>query len=496
MPFNERLKRKVKEKSHYQCCLCKDGGQIGILEIHHIIPQAEGGPDTEDNAVALCPLHHEMFGNDPRKRKMIKEVRDFWYKLCKDKYKNFSLPPNIATTDELEKLRKEILQEISNQNKSKIISYLEEKLKSLFTVTSIEISIAKLYIKQHKYSNAIEKLTMEIQNNPQSFEGYYLLGYIYGEQGDIKKMLKCFNKSLKINSKFKVSIDASKEYHWADNFNKGVAAFNKAAKINKNVEEKDLYKNAVKYFNYAIKCKSNSSDTYKNLAYAYINMGDRDAAFEPYKKVVELTKAEDAYVQVGDLYVQKGVMLKDSGNEEEGVKSFNEAIKVLEEGRKEHPTSGDILLLLSNSYIGANKLDVAKDAFKMGVFQDPNNKFYRYNYGSLLLNAEEYPAAAEQLKKAIEIDGEYENALYNLAVTYVKWGTEMREEMKDKGEENDDYKAKFESALPLLEKYLTIKENEGAVWDLLGKVYANLGMIEKSQNAFEKADKLFNMMIN
>ena len=64
----------------------------------------------------------------------------------------------------------------------------------------------------------------------------------------------------------------------------------------------------------------------------------------------------------------------------------------------------------------------------------------------------------------------------------------MREEMEKSETESEEYKTKFEAALPLLEKYLTIKEEEPAIWDLLGKVYANLGMAEKSKNAFEKAD--------
>jgi predicted Zn-dependent protease len=133
-------------------------------------------------------------------------------------------------------------------------------------------------------------------------------------------------------------------------------------------------------------------------------------------------------------------------------------------------------------------LDVAKEAFKAGVQQDPENKFYRYNYGSLLLNANELQEAELHFKKALEIDPEYQNALYNLAVTYVKWGAKMREEMEEKEIESDEYKVKFEAALPLLEKYLTINEKEGSVWDLLGKVYANLGMAEKSKEAFNKAD--------
>jgi tetratricopeptide (TPR) repeat protein len=225
-----------------------------------------------------------------------------------------------------------------------------------------------------------------------------------------------------------------------------------------------------------------------NLAYAYLNIGDREAAIEPYTKVIELTGEASAYAQVGEMYLQQGLVLKEEGKNDEATEKFNSAIKLLEEGRKKHPSDGDILLLLSNSYIAADKLDIAKDAFKEGVIQEPENKFYRYNYGSLLLNAEEYEAAAAQLEKAVEIDGNYDNALYNLAVTYVKWGAEMREQMEEKEVADEEYKAKFEAALPLLEKYLELKENESVVWDLLGKVYANLGMAEKSKEAFDKAD--------
>ncbi len=64
----------------------------------------------------------------------------------------------------------------------------------------------------------------------------------------------------------------------------------------------------------------------------------------------------------------------------------------------------------------------------------------------------------------------------------------MREDSEANEQPSDEYKTKFEAALPLLEKYLTIKADDGTVWDLLGKVYANLGMTEKSKDAFQKAD--------
>ena len=82
MAFSETTKLQVRRNSHFSCCLCKS---IGI-EIHHIIPQAEGGLDTENKAAPLCPSCHEMYGANPSKRKFIKEARDHWFEICATRY--------------------------------------------------------------------------------------------------------------------------------------------------------------------------------------------------------------------------------------------------------------------------------------------------------------------------------------------------------------------------------------------------------------------------
>ena len=106
-----------------------------------------------------------------------------------------------------------------------------------------------------------------------------------------------------------------------------------------------------------------------------------------------------------------------------------------------------------------------------------------------MLNSKDYPEAEKQFLKAVAIDSNYTNAIYNLAVTYVRWGTKMREDMEASGNVNDSYKEKFSAAIPYLEKYLTVSPKESLIWELLGKVYANLGMEQKSMDAFKKADE-------
>ena len=56
------------------------------VEVHHIVPQKDGGPDTLDNAAAVCPNCHSDFGGNPEKVKRIKEMRDWWYEQVNNIY--------------------------------------------------------------------------------------------------------------------------------------------------------------------------------------------------------------------------------------------------------------------------------------------------------------------------------------------------------------------------------------------------------------------------
>jgi hypothetical protein len=95
MAFTETLKAKIRRKAHLACCLCK---AIGV-EVHHIVPQEEGGPDTEDNAAPLCPSCHEIYGANPQKRKFIREARDLWFEICARRY-----APDADRLDEIKNL--------------------------------------------------------------------------------------------------------------------------------------------------------------------------------------------------------------------------------------------------------------------------------------------------------------------------------------------------------------------------------------------------------
>ena len=366
-----------------------------------------------------------------------------------------------------------------------------------FDCGSTEITSARLYIQQKNYDKAMDVLHKAVEKNPQSDEGYYLMGYVYGEQGNMEKMVESFDKSLAISTKFKEDIQSQRAHYWADDYNRGVSLFQRGNNTADNDSAKLYFGKSIEAFKDAIVIEPDSADNYRNLAFVYLTNQQNDEAIEPLKKLIDLEKSEDAYQYLGKIYYTEGANsmtdFRNEGATSDSVKAmgyFDKAIKVLEEGQKMYPDNTDILTTLSNCYVASNKMEVAMNSFKTGIAKDPNNQYYRYNYGVLLLGAKEYEQAESQFKKAIAIDPGYTNAIYNLAVTYVKWGAELNKKADEEGSMSEDYKAKYQAALPYLEKVVDMEPDNVDMWDLLAKVYTVLGMTNEATDAYNKVDSL------
>lgn len=97
--FTEKTKLEVKKKAMFQCCRCHETG----IDVHHIIPQKDGGSDDISNAAPLCQNCHDRFGDNPQKRKEITQMRDNWYEVIERMYSNkadvlFPLIEKVNTT--------------------------------------------------------------------------------------------------------------------------------------------------------------------------------------------------------------------------------------------------------------------------------------------------------------------------------------------------------------------------------------------------------------
>jgi hypothetical protein len=86
MPFSHSIRVRAMVDAARHCCLCHRHKGVH-LEVHHIIPEAQGGPNTYENAIVLCFDCHADAGfynaNHPRGTKIteqeLRKARDEWY---------------------------------------------------------------------------------------------------------------------------------------------------------------------------------------------------------------------------------------------------------------------------------------------------------------------------------------------------------------------------------------------------------------------------------
>lgn len=177
MAFSEQLKLGIRRRSHFKCCVCRALG----IEIHHIIPQENNGADTEDNAAPLCPTCHATYGDNPKKKKFIRESRDFWYELC-----DRNLPINPYPTKELESLVKNTASKNELAALHEDVRLLSKKINSNTNTTAkeksnkgkelpIEKYIAHLFDTDYKYKNDLYDILFDSRSWYESGDDEYAL---------------------------------------------------------------------------------------------------------------------------------------------------------------------------------------------------------------------------------------------------------------------------------------------------------------------------------
>ncbi len=180
-----------------------------------------------------------------------------------------------------------------------VISFIIGLVFTGFQCSSTELTSAKLYIDQDNFDKALEMLHKDVEKNPKSDEGYFLMGHVYGELGELGKMVSVFDKSLAISNKFATKIGEQKAYHWANNFNKGVNNFQRGNNVTDSDSATIFYDRAIKFFKDAALIEPDSADNFRNLAFVYLSSGRTEDAADPLKELIERDKSEDGYQYLG-----------------------------------------------------------------------------------------------------------------------------------------------------------------------------------------------------
>jgi|GEM_PF-6371132 len=354
------------------------------------------------------------------------------------------------------------------------------------------VSGAKLYIQQNNLERALASLHKEIdQINENNEDAWYLLGYIYARQKKYDQMVEAFNKAVALKPEFKekgikIGKDSGSQFHskfgvdliekivWGNVFNTGVKHFNDAINATDDSTRNASFTAAIGGFKTAAMIAPDSTLAYRNWAAALLNAGRNAESIEPLNRAL---KADPNNVEVKTMLSQVYVGEGDTAA----------ALPILEGLWNEGTRTVEVADHLSRIYVQQKKVDEAKEIYKVAIDANPDNFFFRYNYGTILLEADEYDEAIAQLGKAFEIDPESPDINYNLGAAYLNRGISKREALPEDSEDKA-YLQDFEAAFPFLEKSIKMNPDDVKTWFTLGRIAGQLNKIALAGYAFSKGE--------
>lgn len=365
---------------------------------------------------------------------------------------------------------------------------------------------AKLDLRNKDYDRALQNLETALSNNPDNAEALELKGRVLTEKAFetedpaehaalIQEMVAAFDRAVEIDPLLLETVQRNKAIAYVREFERGIQAFNRGANDASEFEASALY------FGTAAVIQPDSADAYTNQAYAFLNGGMETSAAEPFEMAIELGDTDvESFRFLSRIYLNND--------------RAAEAVTTLETAAELYPENIDVQAELLNAYQLAGQTDRALDTYARAVADSPDNKLFRYNYGSLLVSVERYDDAIEQLSAAVALDAEYANAQYNLGAAYINKAVAVNDQINTKDDElrenrsslssdeiatreaeidalAEERRSLFAAAIAPLEAARTLVESEGedatAICLALFQSYVQNNMLDQAEEVSECA---------
>ncbi len=298
-------------------------------------------------------------------------------------------------------------------------------------------SLADIYVLEGKNKQAIE-IYKELIKKEELPVLYFNLGLIYVNTKETDEAIKCFKKTIELESKFLATY----------------LALGLVYEMDKQPEK------AISCYNEALKIDPLSIDFYKQLGRLYHQEGKLKEAEEQYKFILELyPNNTGSYINLTYFYLE--------------TEQYKRCIDLLKKAIQLNVKHKDKLyLLLGSSYQKAKMPDKAEEAYRQAIELNPESDLAHFYLGAYYEYHNRRKEAEAQFEKAIEINPDNADALNYLGYMYAEDGKNL------------------DKAIEFLNKALEIEPENGAYVDSLGWAYYKKGNIDKALSLIKKASGL------
>ncbi len=359
-----------------------------------------------------------------------------------------------------------------------------------------ERTSAFMFNKNGQYDKAREAIDKAIQNektmnDPKTwmYRGIIYLNIVFSDQfaqldpQALEKSLESFQKAMVLDPEDKMKqsadiiprIDAIGQQYFA----KGVDHFNAAT----GAGDKEMFKLASDDF---LKSFEVGHLIKKVDTLALLNAGLASLRGEHFEDALKhYTNLKSYGFNEPDLYRSLAAAHR-------GLHQEEEMLAALEQGRKLYPTDQGLILEEINAYLSIGQGSKVVDELVELAKSDPTNASVFFILGTIYgddTKAELYQMdkAVEYYKKAIELNSEYYDVIYNIGALYINESNKLQvkandlplTETKEYDRLTEEANALIKEALPYLEKANNLQPNNPETIQVLKSIYTRFNMSDK-----------------
>ncbi len=332
---------------------------------------------------------------------------------------------------------------------------------------SVATTSAKLRNQEGNYELAISLAKEALAANPDDAEAHFQLGYSYSKLDSVALAYQEFTKAAELDPKKKADAEDNIQSNFAKHYKLGQSAFNRSD-----------FKVAADEFEMATLSNPTQPNAFYNLGVAYTRLAEEDSTY--HEKALEAADNVLKISNPGDPNYTKALQLAgrelvDMGRAEEAVNRFQRLID-------EDPASYDVIQGIGNDLLNTQKWKGAAIFLKMAaearakVGAEDFNLYYNIGVAEYNMRKEDPNATAEAIEyynKALDLKPDEPTTIFNIVVAYVS--------------EED-----WSNAAIWGEKYVSVNPNDSKGWQLLARIYSEVGEKDKAREALARFEMLRN----